>query len=114
MTSNKQMAKNKQLARAFRIAKTYVAGDQQYICHALLFKVVDDLPERQCKAAQSLIESRLKVPFVALFETNSCEKWLSRNIPGLTYSYLAYTDKGRLEVKAYRLRWLDSLIEEFS
>jgi len=108
------MTKNKQLAEAFRIAKTYVAGDERYICHALLFGMGDDLPERQRKAARALIESRLKIRFVDLYETNSCEKWLARTVPGLTYNYLAYTDKGHLEVKAYRLRWLDSLIAEFS
>ena len=103
----------KEIAEIFRQAKKVLAKDrydcssyrvnghtqyETYICHAI-GKV--GLFARYRDPALAVIHDRLDNVY-------SLETWVISNIPGMYFP----VDKN--EMQAYRHRWLDSLIEEFS
>ena len=102
----------KEIAEIFRQAKKVLAKNrsdcdhrfngrmphEEYICHAI--ERVGRYSEYR-DPALAVIQARLG-------DVISLETWVMRNIPGATYP----VDKD--EMQAYRHRWLDALIEEFS
>lgn len=87
------------------------SGKSRFICHAA-DRIL--LPFRYVIAVQRLVQSRLG-------NCTTVESWLACNVKGLNLNHLgvlSYTDTWQpvdpVEVQAYRHRWLDSLIEEFS
>lgn len=100
---------NKDLACTFQLARELIAGNQcWYICIALdqLYRQgsIQGLEHDQ---ACSIIQNRLGSGAA------SVESWLCRSVPEFKswYTSADYCDQVMVD---YRLRWLDSLIKEFS
>lgn len=106
-------AQNKEIAKVFRKAKTILAKNkaecfargfdnkliyQEYICHSILESCGPSVPR---VAALNVVQSRLGGYY-------SLETWVLRNIPNVGYPV------NKDDMQAYRHRWLDALIEEFS
>jgi len=98
------------IANAFRLAKQRLArnseelfapGASRYICYALADVT---LPWGVLNNASNVVCDRIR-PYAFL------EDWLNAKIPD--YDCLEYEER-RDNVQAYRHRWLDALIEEFS
>lgn len=104
---------NKEIAEVFRKAKIILAKNraeclargfdnkliyQEYICHSILESCGPSVPR---VAALNVIKSRLGGYY-------SLETWVLRNIPNVGYPV------NKDDMQAYRHRWLDALIEEFS
>lgn len=87
-----------------------VSHSSRFICYAT---EETSYPDRYINVVRNLIHSRLG-------RSPTVEHWLGDNVSGLCYDTngLLYTDNGAqvpyAEIQAYRHRWLDSLIEEFS
>ena len=102
----------KEIAEIFRQAKKVLAKDrydcgyrvdgrtlcEEYICHAI---------ERVGKFSDYR-DPALAVIQARLGDVISLETWVIRNVPGVEYPV------NKDEMQAYRHRWLDALIEEFS
>ena len=88
-----------EIAEAFRAARKIVdSGAEDFICCAL--QISD---ARYSIEARHIISSRIK-PYGTLND------WLKRNYePSESHSH-----KNGRQMRLYRLRWLDALIEEFS
>lgn len=100
-----------EIANVFRDAKSRLAKNaaecrpsnltyEEYICWAIALLQGNHLPHAK-SAAKKVISDRLG-------EDYSLETWVISNIPGMYFP----VDKN--ELQAYRHRWLDALIEEFS
>lgn len=102
--------KTKDIGQAFKNAKSLLfdghsGGEEIFMCHAIRDGSADWLrPTAATIRALAIIEHRLH-PYATV------EEWVGVNIPG--------ADKDarnipRKEIQAFRHRWLDSLIKEFS
>lgn len=97
----------KRIATAFDYAHSVIAGGREfYICHVLeRYKVTDS---DAAKAAIQIIDTRMGDPPPGVPRANfSLDEWLDMR----GYRNRGY---GSPEMREYRLRWLDALIEEFS
>jgi len=111
------MVTNKQIAEVFKDARQALMNNRfRYICHCISFdrynlgrvSTVGWYAQRDARnSARAVISERM-----GSHEHDSLETWLAnQNIPGLTYGKLMTMSR---EMREYRLRWLDSLIKEFS
>lgn len=106
---------NKQVAEVFRLCRKHIStsltdSKTAFICHAIIvvYRRTDSYElQVACGVAQRIIDERLRHP-------NGTERtvsdWLCDN------GYLS-RDERELNynvVQAYRLRWVDALVEEFS
>ena len=102
--------KQKDIGKAFKNAKGLLfdghsGGENTFMCHAIRDGSTDWMwPTDAVMRAISIIEHRLH-------PHTTVETWVGVNIPG--------ADKDarnipRKEIQAFRHRWLDSLIKEFS
>ena len=81
-------------------------GDQWYICEALSqLYARRQIQGWEYERARNIIQTRLG-------DSITVEEWLERNVTDGNVYLWADNPTGIL--KDYRLRWLDSLIEEFS
>ena len=98
---------DKSLAHAFRLAQSMIAtGHQWYICEALIHLYARrQIQGWEYERARNIIQTRLG-------DSITVEEWLERNVTDGNVYLWADNPTGIL--KDYRLRWLDSLIEEFS
>lgn len=103
---------NQSLVAAFLAAKKYIANkSERFICLALDEAMLNgELDISESEAARLIVQRRISGCF-------TLEVWMSENIPffvendiDLAVNFLAYNDA----ILEYRLRWLDSLIAEFS
>jgi hypothetical protein len=103
------MATNKELVKAFTEARKLIANKRlSAICFALDNASDNRNITRQvCEDAVNIISERLG-------DSAFVGSWLRDNVPGLTEHYLYYTRDGLSAQREYRLRWLDSLIADFS
>ena len=100
---------NKQIARAFREARVYIENSQQtYICSSIYAlgqtgKISTDVSA----AARDIISVRMD-------QMKYLEGWLYANSESFKawYQRTNFSDL-RNQMRLYRLRWLDALIEEF-
>ena len=102
------MAKNLKIAEAFKKARQGISSDEyDFICHAL--DGITYRPSRKtCDEARRIIAERMGCRPDKLCPT--LESWVWGNIMDGEYSRWPTPE----EMKFYRLRWLDSLIAEFS
>lgn len=101
--------KNKELVKAFKAAKPYLKNDlEEFICYSLYQAFSDKkITYQQRDKAIEIIHDRLG-------NVSNCVSWLRWNIEDFDHRWAEDTFEGCEEMRAYRLRWLDSLIEEFS
>lgn len=102
------MATNAQLADVFREAKGNLApiGSQKFICNAIKLNDFDNY--RIKLEAVDIIQDRIDYE-------HTIEIWLRKNVDGYKDWYYEASDaKVEEQLQAYRHRWLDSLIEEFT
>lgn len=91
--------KDLSLVAAFIKARQIIAAkNQTFICYALT---------GLSPGAKALIQYRL-APW------STCEGWVAANVPVYSWDFLCYCSNGKKLMREYRLRWLDSLIAEFS
>ncbi len=106
---------NKGIAKAFKEARKYIASGQcKYICIALDQVYYDYKIETYWRdSAKRVIQARLADgTYGSGTGTDSLEGWLARNFNNIrAIDLLNHYTK---EMKECRLRWLDSLIAEFS
>lgn len=97
--------KNPELVKAFKAAKWYIESNKErFICCALQEASFDhSISYLEYLNAKNLIETRIGSD-IAL------EEWLSEHILCSDTQHMIMSEEMRL----YRLRWLDSLIAEFS
>lgn len=100
--------KNKTLVKAFAAAKTRIENNlSYYICYALEDEVYfEHLSREAADEARTIISNRLE-PFSIL------EDWVKAHVFSITHEYTKTEDWCK-EMRLYRVRWLDSLIEEFN
>ena len=101
--------KNPYLVIAFTEAKKHIESkESRFICYALRDAFLDGkISERIRQEAIDIIETRLGTDCIYI------GSWLYANIPECTPEYLC-SSEGKEQQRLYRLRWLDSLIAEFS
>jgi len=100
---------NKEIAEAFRAARSYIEGSKEsYICLALTAaRHAGQITIPQSLAARAIIENRLG-------DRSYVTTWLFDKVPGFRDWYEKSLVIERIkELRLYRLRWLDALIEEF-
>lgn len=101
--------KNKELAKIFKQAKKLIKNrESDFICYA-----IDEIEEgghiynaNMCDTARNLIHKRM-------WTSHTLEGWLSWYCRQ-EFHWLVYSKEGKKQMRLYRLRWLDSLITEFS
>ena len=105
------MTTRKQIAAAFKAAKRHLQGPcrrgeeltkTHMICYAL------NQSERRGQASRKTIDAAKRVIMRRLSPCFSCGTWL-QNTQGVPARHLTFNN-----LQAYRHRWLDALIEEFS
>lgn len=101
--------KDANLVKAFKEAKILIqSDDESFICSALTIAHCDsEISHTTLRNAHNVIRERIGSIYWSL------EHWVVRNVPNITNAYL-YSNKGAVQMKIYRLRWLDALIKEFS
>ena len=91
---------NKQIADAFRVARFLIETEyHKFICFALPNTVTGG-------AARSVIETRIG-------SSAALGHWVRVNIPGALDDWENNPQFFTEQMRLYRLRWLDALIEEF-
>jgi hypothetical protein len=106
------MAKDEDLANAFREAKQFLTlydcttlRKRRQICFAIMEAYRQSrITKEQSFNARQLILERLE-------PCRSVGEWLNKNVPDLADADLLYDRV--YEVQEYRHRWLDDLIQEF-
>lgn len=99
--------KNPGLVEVFKEARRRIeSGDKTYICLAIKYGYCH---YDKCQEALELISIRMG-NLQRQDPGYSLEQWLTENSPGPDY----YSEKLRPPTRKYRVRWLDSLIAEFS
>lgn len=99
----------KQLAKAFREARPYIEDhSDSYICCAIAeVWAAGKISKKVSYAATNLIAERMN-------QKVFLESWLYQNSPEFQDWYdLADREEQFKQMRLYRLRWLDALIEEF-
>lgn len=98
------MATNAKLVAAFTAARKLIASNQEsFICHAL----------ENCGLHRAIREDATKIIQDRLAGHSVASSWLHENVPGAK-EYIWSQGQSWVIYHAYRLRWLDSLIAEFS
>lgn len=93
-----------EIAEAFRDAQKRIQSRHNtYICFALR-----DCCAKAKKEATGVVRSKMNVND----ETFSLEGWLLKHSIA-KHSWIYGTEEAREQMRLYRLRWLDALIEEF-
>ena len=104
---------DKQIANAFRKARVYIENStQRYICYALNTAYCrNEITFLTRNKTLGIIDSKIGVKSS---ETMSHDSRLIANHPGFTKWYNSNCNEFReAQMRLYRLRWLDALIEEF-
>ncbi len=101
--------KNMRLAKTLRLAKCNVGKDnnhgERFICIALLITArYKKITNAQAAAAEAFILSKLGHCYTV-------ERWLKENVKGFAAARRS-GEAFRIEIQAYRHRWLDHLITE--
>lgn len=106
------------IAEAFKRAKELVIaelgfikpGQTRYICYALSYSTPKNASREVCdahNAAESIVGKRI-------FPSAYLDDWVIDNVPGtIHFAEDRYAEFQR-EMQAFRHRWLDALIKEFS
>lgn len=98
------------LSQVFTLARTALTTKNEYICLAIKYDLMNEVPEKDRKRALDLIRGRMMkdMPKAWSREPHYCcalETWL-QHVHGI------YTINDQ-KMADYRLRWLDALIDEF-
>jgi len=99
---------NKQIAAAFRRARVLIEDRREYFICCAIAGSVEKGTQTAHNKAESIIATRLGGRF------KTAEYWLWNNHSGYAkWSESVSADERCNQMRLYRLRWLDALIEEF-
>ena len=98
------MPRNLQIAKAFKKARVHIENDDhQFICHTLYCPEYKSSRKSSLDKAKEIIRQRMG-------HNGTLNDWVWVNI----FNTAPETYPSDEDMKAYRLRWLDALIKEFS